>query len=68
MIFEILSFLNEKIKKEIFNLSQKEQNELIDIVTNNNKEIDLNENEENNFKEGLNIIEMINQRNKSNLF
>ena len=63
---EILSFLNEKIIKEIFNLSQKEQNELIDIITNNDKEIDLNDNEENYFKEGLNIIDIINQRNKSN--
>ena len=63
---EILSFLNEKIIKEIFNLSQKEQNELIDIITNNDKEIDLIDNEENYFKEGLNIIDIINQRNKSN--
>ena len=60
---EILSFLNEKIIKEIFNLSQNEQKALIETLNNNEKKININENDEINFKEGLNILEIINQRN-----
>ena len=67
---EILSFLNEKIINEIFILSPKEQKNLIDSVNSEkDKEINQNEIEENDYKEGLNIIEMINQKNvyKSNI-
>ncbi len=67
---EILSFLNEKIINEIFILSPKEQKNLIDSLNNeNDKETNQNEIEENDYKEGLNIIEMINQKNvyKSNI-
>ena len=70
---EILSFLNEKIIMEIFNLSQKEQSDLIESFNNNDinnksKEtsIDNNKNDinlaEEAFKEGLNILELINKR------
>ena len=67
---EILSFLNEKIIKEIFNLSQKDQDDLIESLnnnkaketsTNNNNKNDINL-EEDEFKEGLNIIELINKK------
>ena len=71
---EILSFLNEKIINEIFVFSQKEKENLMDSINkekeqNIDKEINLNEIEENDFKEGLNIIEMINVKNlnKSNI-
>ncbi len=80
---EILTFLNEKIIKEIFILTQKEKDNLIEIENkeakerrekdkieqeknkeiNEEKEIIMNEIEENDFKEGLNIVEMINQKN-----
>ena len=66
---EILSFLNEKIINEIFILSQKEQKDLIDSIdTEKDKEINQNIIDEKENKEGLNIIEMINQKNmnKSN--
>jgi len=65
---EILSFLNEKIIMEIFNLSQKEQSDLIESFNNNignkNKETanDINLEEEDEFKEGLKILELINKR------
>lgn len=71
---EILSFLNEKIIKEIFNLSQKEKSDLIESLNNNNKnkinkdEIYDNNNiyninsEEDEYKEGLNILELINKK------
>ena len=71
---EILSFLNEKIINEIFVFSQKEKEDLIKSLNkekeeNKDKEININEMEENDFKEGLNIIEMINAKNlnKSNI-
>ena len=71
---EILSFLNEKIINEIFVFSQKEKEDLIESLNkekeeNKDKEININEMEENDFKEGLNIIEMINAKNlnKSNI-
>ena len=71
---EILSFLNEKIIKEIFIFSKKEKEDLIESLNiekeqNKDKENYLNEIEENDFKEGLNIIEMINVKNlnKSNI-
>ena len=67
---EILSFLNEKIINEIFILSPKEQKNLIDSLNSEkDKETNQNEIEENDYKEGLNIIEMINQKNvyKSNI-
>ena len=75
---EILSFLNEKIINEIFMLSLKEKKNLIDSLNNEkekdkekdkDKEINQNEIDENDYKEGLNIIEMINQKNlsKSNI-
>ena len=71
---EVLSFLNEKIINEIFVFSQKEKEDLIESLNkekeeNKDKEINLNEMEENDFKEGLNIIEMINAKNlnKSNI-
>ena len=82
---EILSFLNEKIINEIFILTQKEKDNLIELGNNEekeekdkaeekvkenyeDKELSVNEIEERDFKEGLNIIEMINQKNinKSN--
>ena len=68
---EIISFLNEKIIMEIFHLSQKDKNDLIEsfeknmtkinkeISENNKNEINL---EEENFKEGQNIIELINKK------
>ena len=67
---EILSFLNEKIIMEIFNLSQKEQSDLIESFNNNignkNKETandinknDINLEEEDEFKEVLKILELI---------
>lgn len=82
---EILSFLNEKIIKEIFILSPNEKQKLIDslnkdIDINKNKDIDgkdddsnnkinINDMEEKDFKEGMNIVEMISQKNimKSNI-
>ena len=71
---EILSFLNEKIINEIFVFSSKEKENLIESLNNEkeknkDKGINLNEIEENDFKEGLNIIEMINAKNlnKSNI-
>ena len=75
---EILSFLYEKIINEIFILSQKEQNNLIeskkddsnkDKNKDNEKEINSDVNEDKDYKEGLNIIELINQKNinKSNI-
>ena len=73
---EILSFLNEKIINEIFNLSQKEYNNLLDSFKDNNnkdqdkeKEINLDDNEDKDYKEGLNLIELINKKNvnKSNI-
>ena len=66
---EILSFLNEKIMNEIFILSQKEQKDLIDTLdTEKDKELNQNIIDEKDNKEGLSIIEMINQKNmnKSN--
>ena len=66
---EILSFLNEKIIKEIFNLSQKDQNDLIESLQNKTNEIPNSDNskndinlEEDEFKEGLNIVELINKK------
>ena len=67
---EILSFLNEKIIKEIFNLSQKDQDDLIESLNNNKAKETSNNNsnkndinlEEDEFKEGLNIIELINKK------
>ena len=67
---EILSFLNEKIIKEIFNLSQKDQDDLIESLNNNKVKETSNNNsnkndinlEEDEFKEGLNIIELINKK------
>ena len=67
---EILSFLNEKIIKEIFNLSQKDQDDLIESLNNNKVKEKSNNNsnkndinlEEDEFKEGLNIIELINKK------
>ena len=82
---EILSFLNEKIIKEIFTLSPKEQQKLIDTLNNdkdinNDKlndckdddsgnKINKNDMEEKDFKEGMDIVEMISQKNtrKSNI-
>lgn len=76
---EILSFLNEKIIKEIFTLSPKDQQKLIDTlnkdkdlnkdkiidckVNDSNNKINKNDMEENDFKEGMNIVEMISQKN-----
>ena len=46
---EILSFLNEKIIKEIFNLSQKDQDDLIESLNNNKaKETSTNNNNKKN--------------------
>ena len=71
---EILSFLNEKIIKEIFNLSQKEKSDLIESLNNNKNKInkdEINDNnnniyninsEEDEYKEGLNILELINKK------
>ena len=71
---EIISFLNEKITNEIFVFSQKEKEKLIESLNkekeqNKDKEVNINEIEENFYKEGLNIIEMINVKNlnKSNI-
>ena len=67
---EILSFLNGKIINEIFILSPREQKNLIDSLNDEkDKETNKNEIEEKDYKEGLNIIEMINQKNvyKSNI-
>ena len=82
---EILSFLNEKIIKEIFTLSPKEQQKLIDSLDkdkdinknkditckddDSNKKINDNDMEENDFREGMKIVEMISQKNlmKSNI-
>ena len=62
---EILSFLNGKIINEIFILSPREQKNLIDSLNNEkDKETNKNEIEEKDYKEGLNIIEMINQKKK----
>jgi len=63
---EILSFLNEKIIKEIFILSPKEQKLLIDSLNDNkdkDKKIGQIDNEENDIIEGQNIVNMINQKN-----
>ena len=63
---EILSLLNEKIIKEIFILSPKEQKLLIDSLNYNidkYKKISQIDIDENDFKEGQNIVDMINQRN-----
>ena len=69
---EILSFLNEKIIMEIFNLSQKDQSNLLeslDSIQINNLDKDkskennnTNENnlEEEHFKEGQYILDLIN--------
>ena len=70
---EILSFLNEKIIKEIFNLSQKEKSDLIESLNNNKNKINKDEifdnnniyninSEEDEYKEGLNILELINKK------
>ena len=71
---EILSFLNEKIIKEIFNLSEKEKSDLIESLNNNTNKKNsegLNDNnsntyninsEEDEYKEGLNILELINKK------
>ena len=82
---EILSFLNEKIIKEIFTLSPKEQQKLIDTLNkdkdinkdkfidckddDSNNKINKNDMEEQDFKEGMSIVEMISQKNamKSNI-
>ena len=76
---EILSYLNEKIIKEIFTLSPKEQQKLIDTLNkdkfidckddDSNNKINKNDMEEKDFKEGMNIVEMISQKNtmKSNI-
>ena len=70
-IYEIISFLNEKIILELFNLSQKDKSDLIESLNINNyvnKETEENNNNENcnleedNFKEGQNIIDLINKR------
>ena len=71
---EILSFLNEKIIKEIFNLSQKEKSDLIESLNNNKNKINKDEiydnnnniyninSEEDEYKERLNILELINKK------
>ena len=71
---EILSFLNEKIIKEIFNLSQKEKSDLIESLNSNKNKINKDEiydnnnniyninSEEDEYKEGLNILELINKK------
>ena len=71
---EILSFLNEKIIMEIFNLSQKDQSNLLeslDSIQINNLDKDkskennnTNENnlEEEHFKEGQYILDLINKK------
>jgi len=73
---EILSFLNEKIIIEVFNLSQKEQTDLIESINNKtindiNKDISKENNinnsntinlEEEIFKEGKDILELINKK------
>ena len=82
---EILSFLNEKIIKEIFILSPNEKQKLIDSLNkdidinkkkdidgkddDSNNKININDMEEKDFKEGMNIVEMISQKNimKSNI-
>ena len=74
---EILSFLNEKIIIEIFNLSLNEQKDLIESINNtklnniNNNEISKENNINNNniidleeeiFNEGKDILELINKK------
>ena len=72
---EILSFLNEKIIIEVFNLSQKEQTDLIESINNKtineikdiSKENNINNSntinlEEEIFKEGQDILELINKK------
>ena len=66
---EILAFLNEKIIMEIFNLSQKDQIDLIESMNVNNsisKDKEDKDNiislEEKDFKEGEKIVELINKK------
>ena len=66
---EILAFLNEKIIMEIFNLSLKDQTDLIESLNINNNITDDKEDkdktislEEKDFKEGEKIVELINKK------
>ena len=73
---EMLSFLNEKIIIEIFNLSKKDQADLLESLNNknqneinketsndnNDKKDEINLEEEEDFKEGQNLVELINKR------
>ena len=73
---EMLSFLNEKIIIEIFNLSKKDQADLLESLNNksqndinkealndnNDKKNEMNLEEEDDFKEGQNLVELINKR------
>ena len=73
---EMLSFLNEKIIMEIFNLSKKDQADLLESLNNknqneinketsndnNDKKDEINLEEEEDFKEGQNLVELINKR------
>ena len=73
---DMLYFLNQKIINEIFNLSKKDQADLLESLNNksqndvnketsndnNDKKNEINLEEEDDFKEGQNLVELINKR------
>ena len=73
---DMLYFLNQKIINEIFNLSKKDQADLLESLNNksqndvnketsndnNDKKNEINLEEEDDFKEGQSLVELINKR------